>query len=83
MNKKADLSISTIVVMVLALLVLVITVFVLFNSSDGFRSETSCLSKGGSCVDSINCEGADLGSEGCSSGVCCPVQRVRPGAQRL
>jgi flagellar basal body-associated protein FliL len=83
MNKKADLSISTIVVMVLALLVLVIIVFVLFSSSDGFRSETSCLSQGGRCIDNFaDCEGVTPSNDGCSGGqFCCPAHRVNPFAR--
>lgn len=69
-----------IVLIIIGLLILVIMIFVFFNTSDSFRTETDCLRQGGSCVLNTQCRtddgstigggnGADLCSQ--SGFVCC------------
>ena len=79
MIKKAELSINMIVVIVLALLCLVLIVYVLFNTSDGFRGGTDCLSSAGRCVPADRCDTTDYISANCgddSNVVCCPINQV-------
>lgn len=77
MDKKAELSINMIVVIVLALLCLVIIMYVLFSTSDGFREEISCASQGKRCVEAPNCGDGAASGTGCSDGlVCCPIHLV-------
>lgn len=49
--KKGDLSISTIILIVLGVLVLVIILASIFRSSDSFTTATSCSAAGGRCAD--------------------------------
>ena len=69
-----------IVVIVLGLLCLILIVYVLFNTSDGFRSGTECLQQGGRCVEGTRCAAGGETGLGCpgDAPVCCPVQQVRP-----
>ena len=75
MIKKAELSINMIVVIVLALLCLIIIVYIFYNTSDGFREGTDCVSAGGRCVpDGTTCTEITRASCG-PDYICC-----RPGS---
>ncbi|MFT4311227.1 MAG: hypothetical protein ACMXX7_01220 [Candidatus Woesearchaeota archaeon] len=79
--KKGDLSISTIILIVLGVLVLVIILATMFRSSDGFNTATACAAEGGRCIDpfTFNCESNFIQDASCpvQGEQCCPVASVR------
>ena len=71
--KKGDLSITTIIVVVLGLLVLVILAYILFNTSSGFGDQTECGQQGGICVDNCDSDDHPPGIESGEAGNACPA----------
>lgn len=72
MNRKADLSLTTIIVAAIGLIVLIVLIAI-FTGKIGFFSDdlASCTSKGGSCI-SGTCEGATVHNTDCAQ-TCCIV----------
>jgi hypothetical protein len=78
MNKKgAELSMNVIIIAAIALIVLVILAVLVLRAGGKVNegTTTSCISKGGLCKISTNCQtGTFDGATGCGSGeVCCKV----------
>ncbi len=77
MYKKAELTISTVVVIVIALLVMITLIYVFFNTSDSWGEAAACSQAGGRCMPMGSCPGNEIqeGMDSCSGNtpVCCPI----------
>ena len=72
--KKADLSFNVIIVAIIALIVLVVVISIFSSKTGGINTSlNSCLTSGGVCVPSENCDGTILNSVECNDPelICC------------